>query len=154
MFTHLLCPIDGSESSIEALDAAARFAADQHAKLTICTVVDAARAAAMAFGDARMTGACMEAMESEATAMLHDAAARVKDVAATEIVALQGLPVDSIVEHAADNDCDLIVMGSHGRSGLSRALLGSVAEGVLRHATMPVMVFRWSKHAAKTPAVS
>jgi nucleotide-binding universal stress UspA family protein len=154
MFKHLLCPIDGSESSIEALDAAARFAADQHADLTICTVVDAARAAAMSFGDPRMTGACMDAMESEATAMLNDAAARVQGITAANQIALQGLPVDSIVEYAANNGCDLIVMGSHGRSGLSRALLGSVAEGVLRHATIPVMILRWSKHPSKAPAIS
>lgn len=154
MFKHLLCPIDGSENSIEALDAAARFAADQQADLTICTVVDAARAAAMAFGDPRMTGACMDAMESEATAMLQDAAVRVQGVTPAKTVAIQGLPVDSVVEYAASNGCDLIVMGSHGRSGISRALLGSVAEGVLRHATVPVLIFRWSKHPAKAPAVT
>lgn len=154
MFKHLLCPIDGSESSMEALDAAARFAADQHADLTICSVVDASRAAAMAFGDPRMTGACMDAMESESSAMLQDAVSRVQGTVAAKPVAIQGLPVDSIVDYAASNGCDLIVMGSHGRSGISRALLGSVAEGVLRHATVPVMIFRWSKRPSKTPAVS
>jgi nucleotide-binding universal stress UspA family protein len=53
-----------------------------------------------------------------------------------------GDPRDLIVDTAAEIGADLIVMGTHGRRGVSRALLGSVAEGVLRHATCPVLTIR------------
>jgi nucleotide-binding universal stress UspA family protein len=53
-----------------------------------------------------------------------------------------GDPRDLIVDTAAEIGADLIVMGTHGRRGVSRALLGSVAEGVLRQATCPVMTIR------------
>ncbi len=150
MFKHILCPIDGSEQSLQALDAAARFAAEQQARLTVCIVVDPAKAAAMAFGDPGMTGACFDALEEEGKSVVSDAAARVKDIIAAEAVALDGQPVQGIVDYADANGCDLIVMGSHGRGGIQRALLGSVAEGVLRQAAVPVMVMRY---AAKPAAV-
>lgn len=53
-----------------------------------------------------------------------------------------GVPARSIVEYAAGNDVDHIVLGSHGRSGMSRILLGSVAEQVVRRASVPVTVVR------------
>jgi len=51
-----------------------------------------------------------------------------------------GNPVRAILEYADDHDTDQIVMGSHGRSGLNRALLGSVAETVTRRARIPVTI--------------
>lgn len=54
----------------------------------------------------------------------------------------EGVPAEAIVEHARDHGADLIVMGTHGRRGLSHVLLGSVAERVLRTAPCPVLVVR------------
>jgi nucleotide-binding universal stress UspA family protein len=54
---------------------------------------------------------------------------------------------DAIVAQAQESGCDLIVIGTHGRRGLSRALLGSDAERVLRHSTVPVLLVR-EKQAA------
>jgi len=51
-------------------------------------------------------------------------------------------PGRALVELAEDEDIDLVILGSHGRSGISRALLGSVAERVVRHAPCPVLVVR------------
>jgi nucleotide-binding universal stress UspA family protein len=53
-----------------------------------------------------------------------------------------GKPARAIVEYADDHDIDQIVMGSHGRSGVTRILLGSVAESVVRDSTVPVTVAR------------
>ncbi len=53
-----------------------------------------------------------------------------------------GQPTQTIVEYATDNEIDHIVMGSHGRKGVSRVLLGSVAESVMRRAPVPVTVVR------------
>ena len=55
---------------------------------------------------------------------------------------LQGSPKEEIIRYAEANDIDHIVMGSRGRSGMSRLLLGSVAETVVRHSTVPVTVVR------------
>ncbi len=55
---------------------------------------------------------------------------------------LSGLPFPTICEVAARERADLIVIGSHGRTGLARAMLGSVAERVVRHASCPVLVVR------------
>jgi nucleotide-binding universal stress UspA family protein len=53
-----------------------------------------------------------------------------------------GEPAEEIVREAKHRPCDIIVMGTHGHAGLARVLLGSVAEGVLRHATCPVLTVR------------
>lgn len=53
-----------------------------------------------------------------------------------------GAPADEIARHAEQHECDLIVMPSHGRTGLTRLLLGSVAEGVVRQAHCPVLILR------------
>lgn len=144
MFTNILCPIDGSRASVQALNVAAELAREQQASLTICNVVDPSRAAAMAFGQPTMTTACYDALEDESKALLSDTASRCTAVPAKTAL-LNGPTIAAIVEYAGANACDLIVMGSHGRSGIQRALLGSVAEGVLRHAEVPVMVIRWNQ---------
>lgn len=62
---------------------------------------------------------------------------------AVECCLVEGEPVEAICALAREQACDLIIVGSHGRRGLSRALLGSVAERVVRHAPVPVLVVRW-----------
>ncbi|HEY4117827.1 MAG TPA: universal stress protein [Byssovorax sp.] len=61
--------------------------------------------------------------------------------------AAEGDPAAEIIALAADVDADLVVVGTHGRSGLRRALMGSVAEGVVRRAGCPVYVMRPKQHA-------
>lgn len=150
MFKHILCPIDGSDRSLQALEMAATFAAEQGADLTICTIVDPSKAAAMAFGDPAMSNACFDALEDEAKAMVAEAAERVQKAVVAHTAVICGRPVESIVQYAGENGCDLIVVGSHGRSGIQRALLGSVAEGVIRHASVPVLIDR----SVATPATA
>lgn len=83
-------------------------------------------------------------MGKMALAAAADAAAALGVSATTEQV--QGEPVHRIVEVADERGCDLIVMGSHGRSGLARLILGSVTDGVLRHAHVPVLCIREDAH--------
>jgi nucleotide-binding universal stress UspA family protein len=154
MFKQILVPIDGSDCSLHALDVAAAFAAEQQAVLRICTVVDPAKAAAMAFGEAALSAACMDALDDEGKALVQDAAARVRAVAEPQTEVLDGAPVESIVDYARESAADLIIIGSHGRGGLSRLVLGSVAEGVIRNAAVPVLVVRHvaPTHKAHEPA--
>jgi nucleotide-binding universal stress UspA family protein len=60
------------------------------------------------------------------------------------VVLSEGEPVDAILGRASGDDVDMIVMGTHGRTGLSRLFVGSVAEGVLRRASRPVVVVPYS----------
>jgi nucleotide-binding universal stress UspA family protein len=60
-------------------------------------------------------------------------------------------PVDAILDTAATLDADLIVMGTHGRSGFSRLMLGSVTERVLRQSRIPLLTTRWKDTAAPEP---
>lgn len=57
-------------------------------------------------------------------------------------VFLKGIPADEILEYAHENNIDLIVMGTHGLTGIKKFLIGSVAEKVVRHSKVPVMVIR------------
>ncbi len=57
-----------------------------------------------------------------------------------------GDPAETICEYAAEKDADLVVMGTHGRTGIKRLLIGSVAEKVVRGAGCPVLVVREKKH--------
>lgn len=59
-----------------------------------------------------------------------------------EPVFLKGIPADKILKYAEENNIDLIVMGTHGLTGIKRFLIGSVAENVVRHSKVPVMVIR------------
>ena len=65
-----------------------------------------------------------------------------QDGVAADSVALEGKPADAIIQAARDNDCDLIVLGSHGRTGLDRILMGSVSQQVVTHAKCPVLVVK------------
>lgn len=154
MFKHILVPIDGSDCSLYALEIAAAFAREQQARLTVCTVVDPAKAAAMAFGEASMAAACLNALDDEGKALVQDAAKRVQAVTPADVAVLDGAPVDAITDYSHQIGADLVIIGSHGRTGLPRLFLGSVAEGVIRNASAPVMVVRQlplaKHHAAKT----
>ena len=66
-------------------------------------------------------------------------------------VRISNAPAQEIVDYAADIHADLIVVGTHGRSGVSRLLMGSVAEHVVRSAPCPVLVVRPSEHEFVLP---
>ncbi|HEX4460231.1 MAG TPA: universal stress protein [Polyangia bacterium] len=62
--------------------------------------------------------------------------------AAVEVAAIEGDVADELLERANSGDYDLVVMGTHGRSGFQRVLIGSVAEHLMRHANVPVLTVR------------
>ncbi len=142
MFKHILCPIDGSDASLKALDVAVRLTVDQGAQLTLCTVVDTSKALVEAFPARALIPEAIRALDDDAAKLLADAAAHIKPTTSAQVITIHGDPVESIAHSATELGCDVIVMGTHGRGGLRRALLGSVAEGALRHAAVPVIVVR------------
>ena len=147
MYKHILVPVDGSDTSNLALDEAIRLAKDLRSELRIVHVVDVVAAYAMT--EAALPLVEFERMSSEWGAKL---LATCADKARTAGVAFETkcLVIDTlgnrvhdrIDEEAKSWPADLIIIGTHGRRGVNRLLLGSVAEGVMRIATAPVLSIR------------
>lgn len=81
----------------------------------------------------------LERLHGAVTSLLRRA-----EAAVAQVHVVHGDPVEAILDRASHDQADLIVMGTHGRSGLSRLLVGSVAEGVLRRAACPVVVIPYT----------
>jgi len=144
MYQRILVPIDGSPTSERALQEAIKIA-EGKAQLRLIYVVEQTYpldAEGYAFID---YDALQEAVRSTGERALVQAAARVKSSGITAETALLENPGNAasvIDEEAIKWKADLIVIGTHGRSGLSRLLLGSVAEQVVRGVTIPVLLVR------------
>jgi nucleotide-binding universal stress UspA family protein len=131
---------DGSDASEAALAWAAHLAQAIDAKATIVTVMQA-MAGYDYLGGA--TASILGAETKAAEMILEEAAARIADDGPVpETVATSGSPWREIRRVAQDREADLVIVGSHGRTGLKRFLLGSVADGVKNHAECPVLIAR------------
>lgn len=141
MGKHLLVPFDESSGSDAALEYV--FEEFPDARVTLFHAVDVARAnftaqpALSTFPDG-----WHEEQRASAEALLDDARERAPETMTVETEIETGRPSRAIVEFATDHDPDGIVMGSHGREGVVRVLLGSVAESVVRRSPVPVTVVR------------
>lgn len=140
--TRILVPLDGSEQSHDALKyALEEFQSDD---ITVLHVIDPIEAGYTA--QATVPGYSeewYEQAEEESEALFEEAQgiADEYDVeldTATEV----GRPSRTIVNYSEENDYDHVIMGSHGRSGVTRILLGSVAESVVRRSHVPVTIVR------------
>jgi nucleotide-binding universal stress UspA family protein len=142
MFTRILVPTDFSEPSEAALDYAVAMATRFGASLHLIHVIDDDR---MVTGMDGVAGFVPEAPNVEGATRV--AEARLAGVLSsadrarfyTTSLVLHGSPPRTIAETALDMRADLIVMGTHGRTGLTHVLLGSVAERVVRNAPCPVL---------------
>jgi nucleotide-binding universal stress UspA family protein len=145
IFTNIMVATDGSELARKAVDSAVKLAQLNNAKLYAVHVI--------APGEIKVTQHDPRAVEwkkqmkehlmtqgREATGYV-EKAGKIVNVS-VEPVILEGNPADEIVNFAEKNDIDLIVIGTLGRTGIKRFLLGSIAENVLRHSKKPVLVIR------------
>ncbi|QFU82229.1 universal stress protein [Natronorubrum aibiense] len=135
MARQLLVPMDDSEPARAALEYALSVIPD--AEITVVHVVDDLEAGYGGRPPATAGGDRTED-EPEFFADVHAIAADYDSTVETAVV--EGTTAEAILEYAADADVDGIVMGSEGRSGVSRMLLGSVAEAVTRRSSIPVTV--------------
>ncbi|PSQ28285.1 universal stress protein UspA [Halobacteriales archaeon QS_9_67_15] len=142
MGKRILTPVDGSEQAHRAFEFVAEEFGD--ATVVLLHVVNPAEAGYSA--QATIPAFSEEWYENEKAAAeeLFD---EIKGLAADTDLSVEreievGKPIRAIVEYAEDSDVDQIVMGSHGRSGVTRILLGSVAEAVVRRSPVPVTVVR------------
>ncbi len=145
MYQRILVPIDGSETSDRALQEAIKLG-DSAAQLRLVNVMEeiyALDAEGYAFIDYAVL---QQAVRHSGERLLAAAAEKVQRAgkrAETVLLETNGERIASVIEAEAKRwQADLIVIGTHGRSGLSRLLLGSVAEGVARVATAPVLLVR------------
>ncbi|MEY4704529.1 MAG: hypothetical protein RL042_725 [Nitrospirota bacterium] len=139
----ILVPVDFSDCSLDALEYAAMVAQQAKASLTLLHVLEP-----VSYGLDFTIGhvGTREQVRESWTKRLEELTSVLR--AAQVPVASQlrgGLPADSILDSAKTLPCDLIVMGTHGRRGISHALAGSVAEAVLRKARCPVLTVRSPK---------
>ena len=133
MYRHILIPTDGSQLAREAIPRGIALAQALGAKVTGVTVT----VPSQVFADTR-----------HATAVAEKSLGQVKDAAEAAGVSCSIIhaeheePYQAIIDAAKKHNCDLIVMASHGRRGVSALMLGSETVKVLTHCTIPVLVYR------------
>ena len=144
----ILCPVDFSACSEHAVGYAVAFAQAYDSDLELIHVVQIIPAGL----EPAAYGQVTKEMEELNASRLHELAERVKQqhVRVSEYVTV-GAPFVEIVQRAREKDVDLIVMGTHGRSGLSHVLIGSCAERVVRKAHCPVLTVRHPEQGLVMP---
>lgn len=140
---HILCPIDFSDGSHSALWAAVDLAKATSGAITLLHAFPPPRVGSDALSEIvqREALAELEAQTQRELAKWRDEALAL-GATRVDTVALAGPPSEQIVKLAEREKTQVIVMGTHGRTGLQRAFIGSVAEKVVRHAPCGVFVVR------------
>ncbi|WP_026608161.1 universal stress protein [Methylocapsa acidiphila] len=145
MYKHILIPTDGSELSKSAIQHGVALAKATKAKVTSLTVITPGQLFALepeivseTMDDYRkhlvsFATKCLDQVKAEALA---------QDVSCDVMYVENDHPYQAIIDAATNQHCDLIVMASHGRRGLSAVVLGSETVKVLTHSTVPVLVYR------------
>jgi nucleotide-binding universal stress UspA family protein len=147
MFKHVLIPTDGSALSMKAVKSAIELARSSGAKLTVLTVIEPSGVLGT---DSKRVAATRKAYRQHARDIaereLKDAERQAKKQGVPCLTILQehDQPYRAIVDTAARKRCDLIAMGSHGRSGVAALVLGSVTSKVLAYSRVPVLVYRFT----------
>lgn len=149
MYKHILIPTDGSALSDRAVEAAIKLAKLLGARITAFHAVELyplqGAYAAEASGVAELQPELFAERSEEYAKRVLDAVARAAataNVQCTTAYAAGRSPSHAIVETAGKEECDLIVMASHGRRGFEGFLLGSETQKVLTHSSVPVLVYR------------
>jgi nucleotide-binding universal stress UspA family protein len=143
MYRHILIPIDGSACSDAALQHGLRLAKEQDAEIKIIFVLDTQ--ALYVFDEGFYVEDVAEKWRQAGQTLVDRAAEQARQAGVTAATALLeegGRIPDVIVAESKCWSADLIVLGTHGRHGVDHLLLGSVAEGVVRITSVPVLLIR------------
>jgi nucleotide-binding universal stress UspA family protein len=147
MYKHILIPIDGSATADKAIEAGIEFARSAKAKVTLFTAVPEYQPP----GDAELMARRVISLwdherisRDRAQAILRPAAERLRaaEVECATAYAECNRPHEAIIDAARAHCCDLILMSSHGRRGLSELWYGSETHAVLKHSSIPTLVYR------------
>jgi nucleotide-binding universal stress UspA family protein len=148
MYQHILIPTDGSELAEHAVKEGLSLAKSVGAKATVIVVIElwlGSQGPFMQPWSFQQLGEYNELAKKQAASVLERAENAAKQAGVTcDTIQVEEVqpPYQVIITTAADRGCDLIVMGSHGRSGLAAVVLGSVTNKVLTHTKIPVLVVR------------
>lgn len=141
MYDDILLAVDGSDGTTTAVTHAGTLASTYGATVHVCSVVDTRnRFESPTSGIA--PEAWTEAERDRATAATEAAAAALPEDVSVERVHPEGVPQTGILEYAEEADVDVVVMGTHGRTGLEHYLIGSVTEKVVRRSPVPVLTVK------------
>jgi nucleotide-binding universal stress UspA family protein len=139
--SRVLVPTDGSDAAEAAVDHAVAVAEACGATVRVLSVVDTRALAAQS--ELAPSDVMLESLEERSEHAVNEVAERCEAAGlSVETAVARGAPSRAVCEDAAENNADLVVMGTRGRSGLDRVLLGSVTERTVRHAPVPVMAVR------------
>ena len=133
MYKHILLPTDGSDRSLRAIKAGIELAKSLNAKVTGLFVSEATYIPETNEGHSPLVKAALSSVTQQANEA---------GIEAICVSRLGDTPQDVIVQFAIDNGCDLIIMGTHGRSKVGKFFLGSVAASVLADCEIPVLLYR------------
>ena len=143
----ILAPTDFSDYSKKALHYAVRFAEEFGAALTVLHVVEPVIPTTDGFGAFQVPALDVEVLQKNADASLTSVVRdEVEELVPVKTLVRCGPPSQEIVSVAKDEDIDLIIIATHGYTGLKHFLLGSTAERVVRHAPCPVLTVREREH--------
>lgn len=152
-FEHILVATDGSEGALKAAAVAGELASALNARVSVLFVQNEELILANAWGAGMPGGTAPGAMSVDQIRDTLEQRARENELPKTvdalrmpeqsvEAAILWGHAAEEICRYAREHDVDLIVIGSHGRSGIREALLGSVSHAVANHAPCPVTIVR------------
>ena len=148
MYKHILLPTDGSKLSEKAVKQCIRLAKSIGARITAINITPEFQMA-MDEGFVMPNASLLkkrfeEEAEKRSKKLLDEVKtdAGAAGVDCDSVSVASGAPYEAIIKHAKKEKCDLIMMASHGRKGLSSILLGSETAKVLTHSTIPVLVVR------------
>ncbi|MBO4575826.1 MAG: universal stress protein [Neisseriaceae bacterium] len=148
MYKHLVVAVDGSRTSLQALNHAAKLAALSQAEMTLVNIANPSEYMALAPEFLQQESYESAAM-SQGNEVLDYAEKVAKEAGVTVVhrhlaVSVKGARdmAQQLVDYAEEQKADLLVLGTHGRTGLMHLLMGSFAETVMRQSTLPLLIIR------------
>ena len=145
MYKTILVPLDGSPLAEAVLPHAKALAQSEGAQLVLLRVA-ADPGAEFAFSDPAIANDLVQQMESETAKYMADLSATLaKESFNSKIIVREGPIAETILAVAEEVKADVIAMSTHGRSGMRRWLMGSIADRVINHSHVPVMLIRPSE---------
>ena len=139
MYETILVPTDGSDNGLRAADYAVELATETGATIHALSVVDATTLEPFTATETRVEE-LRSSLRRHAEEAAESVATRARDAGVDVVTEVRvGIPHETITEYADEAGADVVVMGTHGRTGITRAILGSVTERVVGGGGVPVL---------------
>jgi nucleotide-binding universal stress UspA family protein len=142
VYKHILVPLDGSKLAELALDDAFSLAQYSQAKVTLLQVITPIEHILGDTGSLMYVDEYLTTQQVMASEYLKEISQKASQMLTVHLAVEVGLAADTIIDYANQHAVDLIIMATHGRSGLRRWVYGSVADKVLRGAKVPILIVR------------